>query len=398
VGLKQLEFAQSYLFSGCSNGSAAGDRFLADDLTLHLDNGDSYQPDTVVSATIQEVKVTVQGVRAAGQEVRATDVALANSAGGEPVCETVQLFAAAGAPQATSAGEVDLGEARRFRLPGTVAVQSGASCGRTLSLAYRDSARSSWSECAFTRSGAQYVLVSCTDGSIADSAIDARYLKLGLFGGEGAVASEAVQLSLVEQEPCGDLGPTVLTDPEGAVFSALRGELYLIGSNAADGARDAYVHGLGSGEWRRIKLDAASAIANVVAATFVAQENRLYFVENGNQGLRIGRWDTLGSNVEWLATLPAEWCLNRFWLEQSLDGRLVFVSAPASPAEQSVVALLTSTNGSNLVIDGSTRFEGAIFGPPLADYDGVSIDVATGGTFEEIGQQRVTYGEFCYSD
>jgi hypothetical protein len=144
-------------------------------------------------------------------------------------------------------------------------------------------------------------------------------------------------------------------------------------------------------------LAPSSAIGDVVAATYVGSEQRIYFVENGNNGLRLGRWDTKSVNVDWLLTFLEEWRLDKFWLSESLDGRLAFV-ATAGFEDESVVALLQSTNGDNLEVDQVASIAGTVFGPPLADFDGVSLDIASGGTFDDLRQRRRPYDEFCYGE
>lgn len=247
------------------------------------------------------------------------------------------------------------------------------------------------------RSGSRYTLQSCAAGAATGGTFDARYIKLSLSSGSSTATTEHVSVDPREHAPCGSRGPAGISDPEGVVLSALRGELYLFGSNGDSPSTDAYVQRVGADAWERVSLAPSSAIGDVFAATYVGSEQRIYFVENGNHGLRLGRWDTKSANVDWLLTFLEEWRLDKFWLSESLDGRLAFV-ATAGFEDESVVALLQSRNGDNLEVDQVASIAGRVFGPPLADFDGVSLDIASGGTFDDLRQRRIPYDEFCHGE
>jgi hypothetical protein len=393
--------AESFQLDNCTGGARAGTSIEVNGVTLHVLDGGKHQQDTTVRMVLNDaVTEPAHGDQHGEHDQFGHHDQSWDDEPRKPArphaCESLDLSAiAAPTKLASHTAEADLGHTARFELPQTIEAASDASCGRTVTLSYRQRATDAWTECSFVRRGSSYDFRSCTDGSTRR--FDARYVRLGFSAASSNATTEQVRLTLHEQAPCGDLGPRTIPDADGAVFSSLRGELYLLGSNGTQRSPDAYVGTLATSSWRRVQLEATSSIADVVAATYVASEQRLYFVESGTHGLRLGRWDTSSAHVEWLHTFLEQWRLGTFWLTQSLDGRLVFASS-ASFDDRSVLALLQSTNGQNIVVDQVADIDGVIFGPPIADHEGVSLDIATGPNFDDIRQARIPYDEFCNAE
>jgi hypothetical protein len=108
--------------------------------------------------------------------------------------------------------------------------------------------------------------------------------------------------------------------------------------------------------------------------------------------MRLGRWDTVSGHVDFLGLIAWGFSDERAWLTQSLDGKLIFATSPYSYSDPSYVYILY-VEGENFSMERASR-NGKIFGTPLADSDGVSIDLATGGTFEDVRQSRLRYDDF----
>ncbi len=114
----ELSLASEYRFVSCDNGAKPGDVIRTDEVTLHVEDGDSYQPSTTVEVTIQEKPAEE----------------------GPLTCEQVDLTALAPTSASPVPGRVDLGETRRFALPTQIENAIPTGCGSSsVSLSFRES-------------------------------------------------------------------------------------------------------------------------------------------------------------------------------------------------------------------------------------------------------------------